>query len=103
MAGPAGRWELAGDQLFVDLDLSRTNVPPGTRLAVGSAVVEVGTEPHIGCAKFARRFGADATRFVNSPAGRELNLRGVNTRIVASGTVCPGDVVRRLPPSGAGV
>jgi hypothetical protein len=88
---------LAGDQLYVDLDLSPVNLPAGTRLAVGSAVIEVSEEPHLGCAKFAARFGKDAWRFVNSRAGRQLRLRGLNARIVASGTVCHGDVIRKLP------
>ncbi|MFN2607256.1 MAG: MOSC domain-containing protein [Acidimicrobiales bacterium] len=95
VAGP-GRWQLAGDQVYVDLDLGRTNLPPGTRLAVGSAVVEVSGEPHTGCAKFAARFGMEAARFVGSPAGRRMGLRGLNTRVVRAGTVGPGDLVRKL-------
>ncbi len=94
--GDTDRRPLAGDQLYVDLDLSYDNVPPGTRLAVGTAVIEVTEKPHRGCAKFAARFGKDALRFVNSPAGRELNLRGVNARVVVPGTVRPGDPVRKL-------
>jgi hypothetical protein len=88
---------LAGDQLYVDLDLSPANLPAGTRLAVGSAVIEVGDEPHLGCAKFAARFGKDAWRFVNSRVGRDLRLRGMNARIVVSGTVRRGDAIRKLP------
>jgi MOSC domain-containing protein YiiM len=91
------RWPLAGDQLFVDLDLSGQNLPPGARLAVGSAIVEVTAKPHRGCKKFAARFGLDALRFVNSELGYALNLRGINTRVVRSGVVRPGDVVRKLP------
>ncbi len=88
---------LAGDQLYVDLDLTRVNLPAGTRLAVGSAVIEVSEEPHLGCVKFGARFGKDAWRFVNSRVGRQLRLRGLNARILASGTVCAGDVIRKLP------
>lgn len=88
---------LAGDQLYVDLDLSRANLPPGTRLALGSAVIEVSDQPHLGCAKFAARFGLDALRFVNSRVGRELRLRGLNARVVVSGTVRPQDSIRKLP------
>jgi hypothetical protein len=88
---------LAGDQLYIDLDLSPANLPAGTRLAVGSAVIEVSEAPHLGCAKFGARFGKDAWRFVNSRAGRGLRLRGLNARILASGTVCPGDRVNKLP------
>jgi hypothetical protein len=89
-------WELAGDQLYVDLDLSVANVPPGTRLAVGNAVIEVTAEPHRGCGKFAARFGVDALKLVNSEAGRELNLRGVNARVISGGLVRPGDEIRKL-------
>jgi MOSC domain-containing protein YiiM len=91
------QWPLAGDQLYVDLDLSVANLPPGARLQVGSAVLEVSAEPHRGCKKFAARFGVDALRFVNSTAGCALNLRGINTRIVRAGVVRPGDTVRKLP------
>lgn len=87
---------LAGDQLHLDLDLSEANLPPGTRLALGSAVIEVTAQPHRGCAKFAARFGQDAVRFVNSPVGRELHLRGINAKVVAAGTVRAGDQVTRL-------
>jgi hypothetical protein len=87
------RWPLAGDQLFVDLDLSAANAPPGTRLAIGSAVVEITEEPHTGCGKFVSRFGLDATTFVNSALGRELQLRGVNARVVQDGLIRVGDVV----------
>jgi MOSC domain-containing protein YiiM len=90
------RWPLAGDQLFVDLDLSGENLPPGTRLAVGSAVIEVTPEPHTGCKKFAARFGLDTLELFNSPEGRALNLRGINTRVVDAGTVRVGDSVRKL-------
>jgi hypothetical protein len=90
------RRALAGDQLHLDLDLSVANLPPGTRLAVGSAVIEVTEPPHLGCAKFVERFGREAMRFVNSPIGRELRLRGMNARVVVAGTVRPGDTVTKL-------
>lgn len=96
VAGPIKRWPLAGDQLFVDLDVSGANVPPGTRLAVGDAVLEVTAQPHTGCSKFAARFGADALAWVNAPEGRALNLRGINAKVVQAGRVRVGDVVRRL-------
>jgi hypothetical protein len=98
VAGDPGRRMLAGDQIYVDLDLSVANLPPGTRLALGSAVIEVTAQPHRGCAKFAARFGTDALRFVNSRTGRALRLRGMNARIVTSGTVRPGDVISKLAP-----
>jgi MOSC domain-containing protein YiiM len=90
------RWPLAGDQLLVDLDLSEANLPPGSRLAVGSAVIEVSETPHTGCAKFSARFGSDAMRWVNSPVGRAHRMRGLNARIVTGGTVHVGDPVRKV-------
>jgi len=91
------RWPLAGDQLFVDLDLSPANLPPGTRLAIGSAIVEVTAEPHTGCGKFVSRFGVDAMKFVNSTIGRELSLRGINAKVVQPGAIRIGDTVRKVP------
>ena len=90
------RWHLAGDQLYVDLDLSAANLPPGTRLSIGSAVIEVTAEPHLGCAKFVERFGLEAMKFVNDQARRSLNLRGINARVVESGVVRVGDAVGKL-------
>lgn len=95
LAGDEGRVPLAGDQLYVDLDLSVANLPPGTRLTLGAAVIEITDQPHTGCAKFAERFGRDALRFVNSPVGRHLRLRGANARVVANGLVRPGDRVTK--------
>jgi MOSC domain-containing protein YiiM len=94
------RWALAGDQFFVDLDLSAANAPPGTRLAFGTAILEVTPVPHTGCAKFVERFGLDAMKFVNSPSGRERNLRGICVRVVQSGSVRVGDVVRKITGAG---
>ena len=103
MADGPDRMALAGDQLFVDLDLSPANLPPGTRLAIGGAVIEVTDQPHTGCAKFVARFGAEAMRFVNGRAGRAMRLRGLNARVVRAGTVRPGDAVRVTRPSHEGV
>ena len=97
-AGDKDRWPLAGDQLYVDLDLSDEHLPAGTRLRIGEAVVEVSPEPHTGCAKFRARFGPDVVRFVNSPDGRRLRARGINARVVEPGTIRVGDQVTKLPP-----
>jgi hypothetical protein len=96
VAGPRDRWAVAGDQLYVDLDLSGANLPAGTRLGIGSAVIEVTAVPHTGCGKFLRRFGIEAQKLVNSPAGRELNLRGINARVVTPGVIRCGDAVTKL-------
>lgn len=92
--GDRSRWPLAGDQLFVDFDLSTDNAPTGTRLAIGSAVVEVSAKPHNGCAKFRERYGVDAARWVNSRD--DLRLRGINAMVVQAGTVRTGDTIKKL-------
>lgn len=97
VAGERRRWALAGDQLYVDLDISRANLPPGSRVQIGGAVIEFSEPPHTGCAKFSGRFGVDALKFVNSPTGRELRLRGANCRVVVAGTVRTGDPIKKLP------
>ena len=96
VAQDRSRWHLAGDQLYVDLDLSAGNLPPGTRLAIGTAVIEVTAEPHTGCSKFVERFGADAMKFVNSNERRDLHLRGINARVVHPGVLRVGDTVRKI-------
>lgn len=90
------RWPLAGDQLYLDLDLSEENLPPGTRLAIGSALIEVTAQPHTGCKKFVARFGLDAMKFVNSPLGKQLHLRGINAKVVQPGTIRTGDVAKKI-------
>jgi hypothetical protein len=95
-AGTQDRWALAGDQLYVDFDISEANLPPGTRVALGSAVIELTDQPHIGCAKFAARFGKEALQFAQAETGRALRLRGANAKVVVAGTVRQGDEVRKL-------
>lgn len=90
------RWALAGDQLYFDLDLSIENLPVGQQLAVGTAVIEVTAVPHTGCKKFVARFGMDAVKFVNSPKGKSLRLRGLNARVVQPGTVKVGDIITKI-------
>ena len=94
------RWPLAGDQLFVEMDLSKANLPAGSRIAIGSAVLEVTEPPHLGCQKFVARFGADAMKFVNSPVGRELCMRGIHARVVQNGNVRTGDIARKIGNEG---
>ena len=96
IAQDEARWALAGDNLYVDLDLSAANLPPGTRLAIGSAILEITAVPHNGCAKFAGRFGVEATRFVNSREGKRLHLRGIYARIVQPGVITVGELVTKL-------
>ena len=93
IAGPPERWPLAGDQLYVDVHLGAEELPPGTRLRIGDAVVEVTDQPHRGCAKFTQRFGLPAMRFVNSDLGIRLNARGINARVVVPGTIRTGDEI----------
>jgi len=90
------RWPLAGDQLYIDLDLSGANLPPGTRLSIGAAIIEITAEPHNGCEKFMARFGRDAVKFVNSPLGKQLHLRGINAKIIEPGVIRVGDVVKKV-------
>jgi MOSC domain-containing protein YiiM len=96
IAQSADRWALAGDQLYVDFDLSEDNVPAGTLLAVGSVVLEASAKDHTGCAKFSAYFGADAFKFVNSPEGARLNLRGINAKVIKAGVVHVGDTLRKI-------
>ena len=96
VSGSRERWELAGDQLFVDMDLSDENLPPGTQLELGTALLEVTAVPHLGCKKFVARYGLDAMKFVNSGRGKQLNLRGINARVLRSGTVSVGDELSKV-------
>lgn len=90
------RWPLAGDQIYVDLDISMENLPPGSRLRVGEAIVEISEKPHTGCAKFAGRFGKEALRFANVGVGRENRFRGVNAFVVHSGAFQVGDKITKV-------
>ena len=90
------RWQLAGDQFYVDFDLSKDNIPSGTRLKIGTAIIEVTVEPHLGCKKFAERFGKEAVKFVNSDAGQLLNLRGIHARVISPGKVSVGSCIEKL-------
>lgn len=90
------RWPLAGDQLYVDLDLSAANLPPGTRLALGSAVIEITAQPHTGCKKFAGRFGLEALEFISAPERKDLHFRGIYAKVVQPGVIRVSDAVKKL-------
>jgi hypothetical protein len=94
--GGVEKMALAGDQLYVDLDIGHDNLPAGTRLAIGDAVIEITAKPHTGCQKFSARFGLDALRFVNGPDGKPLRLRGANAKVITGGTVRRGDTIKKL-------
>jgi hypothetical protein len=96
IAGSRERVQLAGDQLFVDFDLSPDNIPPGTHISIGDAVVEITAVPHLGCKKFVERFGMDAMKYANSDFGRRYNLRGVNAKVIQAGDITINDTVRIL-------
>ncbi len=100
VAGERANWPLAGDQFFVDFDLSDDNLPPGTRLALGDAVLEITAEPHLGCKKFTTRFGLEAMMFVNSGRGKELNLRGINAKVIKAGAVKTGASIAKVVADG---
>ncbi len=96
VANGKDRWHLAGDQLFIDMDLSDENLPAGTKLSIGEAVLEVTPIPHSGCKKFTARFGLEAMKFVNSPLRKELHLRGINAKVVQAGSIRTGDTVKKI-------
>jgi hypothetical protein len=96
VAGGPERWPLAGDQLYLDMDISKHNLPPGTRLKLGSAIIEITAIPHLGCKKFTARFGKEAVEFVNSDLGKQNRLRGLNAKVVQSGVVRLGDMAKKL-------
>jgi hypothetical protein len=92
------RWSLAGDQLYVDFDLSEESLPAGSRIAIGDAVLEVSAKPHTGCAKFAARFGIDALAWISTPTGKAHRMRGLNATVIEGGRIATGDDVRRIRP-----
>jgi hypothetical protein len=96
VAGEPGRGTLSGDNLIVDLDLSLNNLPPGQRLKVGEAIIEITPYPHTGCEKFSSRFGAEALKFVNTPEGKALRLRGAHAQVVQAGRITVGDRIEKL-------
>lgn len=87
---------LAGDQLFVDFDLSEENLPPGSRLQIGNAIVQISHVPHNGCGKFKERFGSEALKFVNSEMGKANHFRGLNAKVIKEGKIQTGDPVAKL-------
>jgi hypothetical protein len=96
LAQEKNHWQLAGDQLFMDLDLSVDNLPPGTQLSIGEAVLEITDQPHTGCVKFSGHFGLDALKFISSPTGKELRLRGIYAKVVQPGVIRVGDLAKKI-------
>lgn len=96
IAGDKANWPPAGDQLFIDLDLSRDNLAPGQRLSLGSTILEITEVPHNGCQKFVKRYGLDATQFVNSKIGKENRLRGIYAKVIEAGTISVGDIIEKV-------
>ena len=96
VAGEKSDWPLAGDQLYINFDLSAENVPPGTQLSIGEAVIQITEPPHTGCKKYAARFGRAALEFISTPTGKQLQLRGVNAKVIRPGIIRVGDVVKKL-------
>lgn len=96
IAQDENRWSLAGDQLYIDLDLTDENLPTGTRLEIGSAILEVSPKPHNGCKKFVERFGLEAMKFANSPIGKHFHLRGIYAKVIQSGAIQKGDIVKKI-------
>jgi hypothetical protein len=90
------RWKWAGDQLYMDLNISESNTPPGTKLKIGEAIIEVSSEPHTGCKKFVERFGLEAMKFVNAKERKHLHLRGINAKVLKEGRIKTGDIVEKL-------
>jgi MOSC domain-containing protein YiiM len=99
VAGNRDRWELAGDNLIVDLDLSRENLGAGQLLSIGECVIEITEQSHNGCSKFSQRFGPSALKVVNSPTGKELRLRGIYAKVIKAGDIHVGDLITKLRPS----
>jgi MOSC domain-containing protein YiiM len=96
IAGSRDRWALAGDNLFVDFDMTCDNLQPGDRLSIGPAMVEISEQPHNGCKKFVSRYGKDALSFVNSPQGKQMRLRGIYAKVIEPGTIRVGDMMKKL-------
>ena len=96
LAQDESRLKLAGDQLFIDLNLTDENLPHGTRLEIGSAIIEITPKAHNGCKKFVERFGLDAMKFVKSPVGKQYHLRGIYAKVIKSGTIQTGDIVKKV-------
>lgn len=96
LTGDKENWQWAGDQLFVDMDISIDNLPPHSRLQVGSAILEISAKPHTGCKKFSGRFGIEALEFISTPLGKALRMRGVNAKVIQAGEIKVGDAVKKL-------
>jgi hypothetical protein len=96
LAGDKENWQWAGDQLYVDMDISIDNLPPHSRIQIGSVILEISAKPHTGCKKFSGRFGIEALEFISTPLGKALRMRGVNAKVIQGGEIKVGDVVKKL-------
>jgi len=96
LSGDKENWGWAGDQLFVDMDLSMDNLPPHSQIQIGSVILEISAKPHTGCKKFSGRYGIEALEFISTPLGKSLRMRGVNAKVIQSGDIQVGDVIKKL-------
>lgn len=93
IAGDPENWAPAGDNLFLDLDLTPDNLATGDRLEIGTTLLEITAEPHHGCQSFIDRYGRDACLFVNLGDGKRYALRGRYARVLRDGDITVGDTV----------
>jgi MOSC domain-containing protein YiiM len=92
--GDESRMPLSGDNLHVDLELSEANLPVGTLLAIGTALLRVSPVPHRPCGSFVKRYGATAAKKVARATRIGRRGRGVLCEVVRGGVIANGDEIR---------